>query len=69
MPLLEFPGVKTPPKYEDMFLRLMKPLLDAMREKGGQARSREIYDAIAQDLNLSEEERTLTNKNFERFRR
>jgi hypothetical protein len=37
MPLSEFPGVKTPPKYEAAFLRFMNPLLDAMREKGGQA--------------------------------
>ena len=41
----------------------MNPLLDAMREKGGQARPREIYDTIAQNLNLSDEERTVTNKN------
>jgi restriction system protein len=68
MPLSEFPGVKTPPKYESEFLRFMNPLLDAMREKGGQARPREIYDAIAQRLNLSEEERTVTNKNgYPRF--
>jgi restriction system protein len=46
----------------------MNPLLDAMREKGGQARPREIYEAIAQNLNLSEEERTVTNKNgYPRF--
>jgi len=46
----------------------MNPLLDAMREKGGQVRPREIYDAIAQRLNLSEEERTVTNKNgYPRF--
>ena len=63
MPLSEFPGVKTPPKYEGVFLRFMNPLLDAMREKGGQARPREIYDTIAQNLNLSDEERTVTNKN------
>lgn len=56
MPLTEFPGVKTPPKYEGAFLRFMNPLLDAMREKGGQARPREIYDAVAQNLNLSVEE-------------
>jgi Mrr N-terminal domain len=68
MPLSEFPGVQTPPKYESEFLRFMNPLLDAMREKGGQARPREIYDAIAQRLNLSEEERTVTNKNgYPRF--
>ena len=48
MPLSQFPGVKTPPKYEAEFLRFMNPLLDAMREKGGQARPREIYEAIAQ---------------------
>jgi restriction system protein len=41
----------------------MNPLLDALREKGGQARPREIYDLIAQSLNLSEEECTITNKN------
>ena len=62
MSLCEFPGVKTPPKYESEFLRFMNPLLDALREKGGQARPREIYDAIAQRLNLSEEERTATLK-------
>ena len=68
MPLSDFPGVKTPPKYEGAFLRFMNPLLDAMREKGGQARPREIYDAVAQNLNLSEEERTVTNKNgYPRF--
>ncbi len=39
-----------------------------MREKGGQARPREIYDTIAHRLNLSEEERTVTNKNgYPRF--
>jgi hypothetical protein len=37
MALSDFPGVKTPPKYEGAFLRFMNPLLDAMREKGGQA--------------------------------
>lgn len=63
MSLSEFPGVKTPPKYEAEFLRFMNPLLDAMREKGGQARPREIYEAIAHNLNLSEEERTVTNRN------
>lgn len=62
MPLSEFPGVKTPPKYESEFLRFMNPLLDALREKGDQARPREIYDAIAQKLNLSEEDRTATLK-------
>jgi restriction system protein len=46
----------------------MNPLLDAMREKGGQARPREIYEAVAHNLNLSEEERTVTNKNgYPRF--
>jgi restriction system protein len=46
----------------------MNPLLDAMREKGGQARPREIYEIIAQTLKLSEEERTVTNKNgYPRF--
>ena len=68
MPLSEFPGVTTPPISEAKFLRFMNPLLDAMREKGGQARPREIYDLIAQNLNLSEEERSVTNKNgYPRF--
>lgn len=68
MPSPHFPGVKTPPRYEGAFLRFMNPLLDAMREKGGQARPREIYDTIAHRLNLSEEERTVTNKNgYPRF--
>jgi restriction system protein len=63
-----FQGVKTPPRYEAEFLRFMNPLLDAMREKGGQARPREIYEAIAQKVNLSQEERTVTNKNgYPRF--
>ncbi|MGH6841264.1 MAG: winged helix-turn-helix domain-containing protein, partial [Methylocella sp.] len=52
----------TPPKYESEFLRFMNPLLDALREKGGQARPREVYDLIAQRLNLSEEERATTLK-------
>jgi restriction system protein len=68
MLLSKFPGIKTPPKYEAEFLRFMNPLLDPMREKGGQARPREIFDAIAQKLNLSEEERTVANKNgYPRF--
>jgi restriction system protein len=68
MLISEYPGVKTLPKYEGAFLRFMNPLLDAMREKGGQARPREIYDAVAQNLSLSEEERTVTNKNgYPRF--
>lgn len=40
----------------------MNPLLDALREKGGQARPRDIYDLIAQNLALSEEERSVTLK-------
>jgi restriction system protein len=68
MPPSEIPGVKTPPKYEAEFFRFMNPLLDAMREKGGQARPREIYEVVAQKLDLSEEERTVTNKNgYPRF--
>ena len=50
MPPSELPGVKTPSKYTAGFLRFMNPVLDAMREKGGQARPREIYDAIAHNL-------------------
>ena len=46
----------------------MNPLLDAMREKGGQARPREIFETIAHNLNLSEAERAVTNKNgYPRF--
>ncbi|MGD0430378.1 MAG: winged helix-turn-helix domain-containing protein [Acetobacteraceae bacterium] len=68
MPPREFLRVRTPPKYEAEFLRFMNPLLDAMRDKGGQARPREIYEVIAQKLNLSDEERTVTNKNgYPRF--
>ncbi len=68
MSLSEFPGVKTHPKYESEFLRFMNPLLDAMREKGGQARPREIYEAIAHNFNLSDEERAVTNQNgYPRF--
>ena len=63
MALSEFPGVKTRPKYTGSFLRFMNPVLDAMRDKGGQARPREIYDAIAHNLNLSDEERGVLNKN------
>ena len=68
MSLSDFPGVKTPPKYEGAFLRFMNPLLYTRREKGGQARPREIYDTVAHNLKLSEEERTVTNKNgYPRF--
>lgn len=68
MALSEFLGVQTQPQYDAEFLRFMNPLLHAMREKGGQAKPREIYEAIAQKLNLSEEERTVTNKNgYPRF--
>ena len=62
MPRIQVLGVKTQPKYESEFLRFMNPLLDALREKGGQARPREVYDLIAQRLILSEEERTATLK-------
>lgn len=58
----QFPGVRTPPKYASEFLRFMNPLLDVLREMGGQARPREIYDVIAQRLNLSEEQRSATLK-------
>ncbi len=64
----KLPGVKTPPKYKADFLRFMNPLLDAMRDKGGQAKPREIFEAIANNLNLSEAERAVTNKNgYPRF--
>jgi restriction system protein len=56
-------GAKTPPKYQSEFLRFMNPLLDVLREKGGQARPKEIYDVIAHRLNLSDEARAATLKN------
>jgi restriction system protein len=56
-------GAITPPKYQSEFLRFMNPLLDVLREKGGQARPREIYEVLAQRLNLSDEARTATLKN------
>jgi restriction system protein len=62
MPTLQCPGVVTPPKYESEFLKFMNPLLDALRDKGGQARPREVYDAIAQKLDLSDDERSATLK-------
>ena len=58
----EYFGCKTPPKYESEFLRFMNPLLDALREKGGQARPRELYGLIAQMVNLSEQEQAATLK-------
>lgn len=68
MLISEFPGLRVPPKYRAKFLRFMAPLLEAMREKGGQARPREIYEIIAQKLSLTEEERTVTNRNgYPRF--
>lgn len=54
--------ISTPPKYESEFLRFFNSLLDALREKGGQARPREIYDDIAKKQDLSKEERTATLK-------
>jgi restriction system protein len=69
MPSSKLPGVKRPPKVGAKFLRFVDPLLDAMRKRGGQARPREIFDLMAQRLNLSEEERTVTNKNgYPRFK-
>ena len=40
----------------------MNPLLDVLRDKGGQARPRDIYDVIADRMNLTEEERSARNK-------
>jgi restriction system protein len=40
----------------------MNPLLDALREKGGQARPRDVFDLVAQRVNLSDEERNATLK-------
>jgi restriction system protein len=56
------PGITTPPTYGAEFLRYLNPILDVLREKGGQARPREVYDAIAAVFELTEEERTRRNK-------
>lgn len=57
-----YPGVVNQPEYTSEFLRFMNPLLDALREKGGQARPREIYELIAHNLALSSEARSETLK-------
>ena len=61
-PSAKFKGLKNPPKYQSEFLRFMNPLLDVLRDKGGQARQRDIYDVIADRMNLTEEERSARNK-------
>jgi restriction system protein len=55
-------GAKHSRQYQSEFLRFMNPLLDVLRDKGGQARPREIYGIVADRVNLSEEERAATLK-------
>ncbi len=57
-----FPGVNAAPQYQSEFLRFLNPLLDALRDRGGQARPREVYGIIADRLGLSPEERAATVK-------
>jgi restriction system protein len=58
VPAPEFPG-NTAPRYRSGFLSYLHPLLVALRDKGGQARPREIYDAIADRYRISPEERAV----------
>jgi restriction system protein len=55
VPAPEFPG-NTPPHYRSEFLRYLQPLIDALRDKGGQARPREVYDLIANRYQISPDE-------------
>jgi len=52
VPAPEFPG-STAPHYRSEFLRYLQPLIDALRDKSGQARPREIYDLIADRHQIS----------------
>lgn len=47
------------------FTRYFNPTLEALRALGGSARPREVFDWIAEKLNLSEEERAIENQNGE----
>lgn len=60
---VESPTAKAIPNSAKDILRFVNPLLDVLHEKGGQARPKEVYDVIADRLNLSEEDRTVTLKN------
>lgn len=54
--------MKHDPQYKSEFLRFMPPLLDVLRDKGGQARPREIYDLIAGRMGLSDADRSVILK-------
>ncbi len=44
------------------FGRYINPVLEALRDLGGSARPREVYDWVAQNLSISDEERAVQNK-------
>jgi len=44
------------------FVRYMSPILESLRELGGSARPREVYDAVAAKLRLTDEERDDKNR-------
>ena len=63
-----FPGMKRKPRYRSEFLRFLQPVLDALRDKGGQARSREVYDVIAEQFKVTDEQREVrTTSGVSRF--
>lgn len=47
---------------EARFARYMNPIIDSLRELGGSARPREVYDAIAVKLGISDVERDEENQ-------
>ncbi len=47
---------------EARFARYMSPILESLRELGGSARPREVYDAVAVKLNISDAERDVENQ-------
>ena len=44
------------------FARYINPVLDALRELGGSARPREVYDWVAQHLGISDAERSVKHR-------
>lgn len=44
------------------FVKYMSPILESLRELGGSARPREVYDAVARKLQLSDAERDEENR-------
>ena len=44
------------------FVKYMSPILESLRELGGSARPREVYDAVARKLQLSDAERDEDNR-------